>query len=115
MASVDNGVEVIRVSMLRIAHALGFPVVPDVYIRTERSFGVRFAAGRPVGENCCSVSRVRSSTGPVSMAPKDEMFSVRWGRSTQTSLARSAVEMIDLEPDTFRQWVKVSSGSSVNG
>jgi hypothetical protein len=30
LASADSGVEVIRVSRLRIAQALGFPVVPDV-------------------------------------------------------------------------------------
>lgn len=95
--------------MFRIAHALGFPVVPDVYIKTARSFGVRFAAGRPIGENCCSVSNVRSSTEPVSGVPKDEMFNVRWGKSTQTSCDKSAVEIMDLEPDTLRQWVKVSS------
>lgn len=70
---------------------------------------MRFAAGRPNGENCCSVSKVISSTEPVCGASNDEMFKVRCGKSTQTSCDKSAVEIMDLEPDTLRQWVKVSS------
>lgn len=67
----------IIVSILRIAHAFGLPVVPDVYIKTARSFGVRLTAETPVGENCCKVSEVTSSTAPVSVCPNDERFKVR--------------------------------------
>lgn len=97
-----------RASMLRTAHALGFPVVPEVYISAVRSFGVRFAGWSPDGENCWRLSAVTSSTDPVDRSLKEERLKAKCGMSTQTCCDRSGVEMIDLEPETLRQWMKVS-------
>lgn len=70
---------------------------------------MRFAALRPVGEWDWRVEGVISSTGLVLASGKEVRFIVRWGMSTRTCCDRSAVEMIDLEPETLRQWVNVSS------
>jgi len=43
--SWERGVEVTQIWWLRIAQALGFPVVPEVKIKTDRSTGVAFAGG----------------------------------------------------------------------
>jgi hypothetical protein len=79
-------------------------------MRTARSFGVRFAAGRPAGECDCRVEVVINSTGLVFASGKEVRFIVMWGMATLTCWDRSAVEIICFEPETFRQWVNVSSG-----
>ena len=52
-ASREVGVAVRHIRWLRIAQALGFPVVPEVKIRAERSATVAFAGGEMV----CGVGR----------------------------------------------------------
>ena len=46
--SREVGVAVMHIRWLRIAQALGLPVVPEVKIRSERSAGVAFAGGEMV-------------------------------------------------------------------
>jgi hypothetical protein len=46
--SREVGVAVMHIRWLRIAQALGLPVVPEVKIRAERSAGVAFAGGEMV-------------------------------------------------------------------
>jgi hypothetical protein len=59
-----------------MAHAFGFPVVPDVYIRADRSAGVLFAAVRLEGEYCCKSAGVIRSDA-VEIPSKEEMLNDR--------------------------------------
>lgn len=43
------------------------------------------------------------------MPLKEDMFIVIWGKSLDTDCDKSGVEMMNLEPETLRQWTKVSS------
>jgi hypothetical protein len=74
----------------------------------DRSLGVRFAADNVDGEYC------RRSAGVISSdtadAPsKDDMLKDRCGKSEHICCEMSGVDMISLEPETLRQWIKVSS------
>jgi hypothetical protein len=43
------------------------------------------------------------------MPSKEAILKDRCGKSEHTNWDRSGVEMISLEPETLRQWIKVSS------
>lgn len=102
MASAGSDVDVMIVSIFRTAHALGLPLVPEVYINAVISCGVRFAGWRPVGENFCKLSAVTSSTWGDILSNEDRL-NAKCGKSTQTCGDRSGVEMIDFAPETFKQ------------
>lgn len=74
---------------------------------------MRFAGFSPDAENCCRSAVVTSSTGVGEVPSKDEWLNARWGRSEQTCCDRSGVEMMNFDPETLRQWMKVSSVNSV--
>lgn len=107
--------EVTRVMELRIAHALGFPVVPDVYISTARSGGALFAgviAAMSVAGSWDSVSAVICviSAGMSATESKEDILNVNLGISSDlTNTARSGVEMMSLEDETLRQCLNVWS------
>lgn len=100
---------------LRIAHALGFPVVPDVYISTARSGGALFAgaiAAMSVAGIWDSVSAVISviSAGISVTLLKEDALNVNLGMSSDlANAARSGVEMMSLDVEILRQCLNVSS------
>jgi hypothetical protein len=62
--------------MLRMAQALGLPVVPDVYMSAERSLGALFAAIILEGEyRCNSTGVISSDVGEI--PSKDEILNDR--------------------------------------
>lgn len=61
LTSIERGFDVTTAIILRTAHALGFPVVPEVYISAVRSLGDLFAAVNVDGEYCCNCEVVTSS------------------------------------------------------
>ena len=71
------------------------------------------AGANPDGEYCCRSDAVMSSTGPAEALSKDERLNAMCGRSTQTNWEISGVEMMDLELEILRQWMKVSSKASL--
>lgn len=74
--SSDNGVEVTQNSKDLTATALGFPLVPDVYIRAPTSLMFRFGLGgvpeysRSIRRVTCSISLGESIEGNGWNAPK---------------------------------------------
>jgi hypothetical protein len=108
--SRDVGVAVMHIWWLRIAQALGFPVVPEVKIKAERSRGVAFAGGEMV-LGVGRVEEVRSVIdGSVGRkASKELRLRVKCRLSPTMKLARSGVEMIVLAVETSKQYFRVSS------
>ncbi len=105
------GVAVTHIWWLRIAQALGLPVVPEVKINAERSRGVPFA-GDGLTMRTGRALEVRNMVdGSVcgSTASKEPRLRVRCRLSPTTKLARSGVEMTVLAVETSRQYFKVSS------
>jgi hypothetical protein len=72
--SWDRGLDVTITWLFRQAQAFGFPVVPEVYIRTERSLGVPLAHG-VITAGCGRLSRFIYKTPVVfgaAMSWKDD-------------------------------------------
>jgi hypothetical protein len=109
--SRDVGVAVMHIWWLRIAQALGLPVVPEVKIKAERSRGVALAGGEMV-DGVGSVDEVRrvmeASVGAGTLS-NDPRLRVKCRLSPTTKLARSGVEMMELAVETSRQYFRVSS------
>jgi hypothetical protein len=109
--SRDVGVAVMHIWWFRIAQAFGFPVVPEVKIRAERSRGVAFAGGAIV----LGIGRVEEVRNVIDgsvggrTASKEPRLRVKWRLSPTAKLARSGVEMIVLAVETSRQYFRVSS------
>jgi hypothetical protein len=100
---------------LRIAHALGFPVVPDVYIKTARSGGDLFAGAMAaisaagIWDNVFEVICV-ISFGMFDTESKEDILNENLGMSSDlTNAARSGVEMMSLDVEILRQCLNVSS------
>lgn len=72
-------------------------------MRAVKSLSVRLAGFKPVVGYLCRSAAVMSSTGPVEIPSKDVRPNDTCGRSTQTSWAKSGVEIMHLEPETLRQ------------
>lgn len=111
------GVAVTHIRWLRMAQALGLPVVPEVNIRAARSLSVALAAGEMVVgvgrlEVVRRVMEVLLGAGTLS---KDPRLRVKCRRSPTTKLARSGVEMTVLAVETSKQYFKVSSIQNQRG
>lgn len=113
--SFGNGVDTTRVMELRIAHALGFPVVPDVYMSTARSGGDLFAGAIAAMSEAEIWERVSAvicaiSAGISETELKEDILNVNLGMSSDlTNAARSGVEMMSLDVEILRQCLNVSS------
>lgn len=96
---------------LRIAQALGFPVVPDVYIRHARSFRERLASGRAAGVVGRSegVTKVIPGFCGAEVFGKATKFSEKCGTDAGKASDSSGVESTILEFDTLKQCFKGSS------
>lgn len=98
--------------IFRTPQALGFPVVPLVYISAVRSPTDLFAAANPVGLDWASSELVTSSVVPVGIPSKEDKFSAICGRSERTNSDISGVEIMNFERETLRQCMKVSSAKA---
>lgn len=96
---------------LRIAQALGFPVVPEVYIRHARSFGERLTVGRAVGVVGRSedVTKVIPGFCGAGVFGKATKFSEKCSTDVGKASDSSGVERTILEFDTLKQCFKGSS------
>lgn len=90
---------------LRIAQALGLPVVPDVYIRHARSFGERLVVGREAGDvgRSGSVTKVMPGFWGAGVFGKATKFSEKCGKEQGKASDSSGVERTRLQFDTFKQ------------
>ncbi len=93
--SREVGVAVTHIWWLRIAQALGLPVVPEVKIRAERSRGVALAGGEIVvgAVRLEVVRRVIEGFG-CGKASKEDRLRVKCCLDPSMNPARSRVEMI---------------------
>jgi hypothetical protein len=92
--SREVGVAVTHIWWLRIAQALGLPVVPEVKIRAERSRGVALTGGEiVVGMGRVEESR-RVMVGGRTGGLKEPRLRVKCRLLPRTKLARSEVEMM---------------------
>jgi hypothetical protein len=109
--SRDVGVAVTHIWWLRIAQALGLPVVPEVKIKADRSWGVPFAGGGLTVRTgkALGVRNVIDGSIGGRTAAKEPTLRVKCRLSPTTKLARSGVEMTVLAGETSRQYFKVSS------
>jgi hypothetical protein len=109
--SRDVGVAVTHIWWLRIAQALGLPVVPEVKIKAERSRGVPFAGdGLTVrAGKALEVRNVIDGSVSCRTTSKEPRLRVKCRLSPTTKLARSGVEITVLAVETSRQYFKVSS------
>jgi hypothetical protein len=87
------------------------PVVPEVNIKAERSWGVPFAGGGLTVRTgrALEVRNVIEGSVGGSTASKEPRLRVKCRLSPTTKLARSGVEMTVLAVETSRQYFKVSS------
>jgi hypothetical protein len=94
-----------------MAHAFGFPVVPDVKTKTARSVIVAFAGGGITEGTGKSVNlrRVIDGSFGAGMESNEDRFRVKWRLGPLTNSARSGVEIIVCAFDTPRQCCNVSS------
>ena len=100
---------------LRIAHALGFPVVPDVYISSARSGSDLFAgaifamSAAGIRDSVSAVICVISAGISVTLL-KEDTLNVNLGMSSDlANAARSGVEMMSLDVEILRQCLNVAS------
>ena len=109
--SRDVGVAAMHIWWLRIAQALGFPVVPEVKIRAERSRGEDGVAGEIVAGTgrVDEVMRVMEGSVGGGALVKDPRSIVTCRLSPTTKEERSRVEMTVLAVETSRQYFSVSS------
>ena len=94
--SRDVGVAVTHIWWLRIAQALGLPVVPEVKIKAERSRVVPFAGGGlivRIGREFEVRNVIEESVGGWT-ASKEPRLRVKCRLLPRTKLARSEVEMM---------------------
>jgi hypothetical protein len=96
-----------------MAHAFGFPVVPDVKTKTARSVIVAFAGGDITDGSGKSpiLRRVIDGSCGAGIELNDDIFRVKWRLGPVTNSARSGVEIIVLAFDTPKQCCNVSSDS----
>jgi hypothetical protein len=94
--SREVGVAVMHIWWLRIAQALGLPVVPEVKIRAERSRGVALAGGEMVfGTGRLDEFRrvIDRSVGGCTLS-KEPRLRVKCRLDPSTKPARSGLEII---------------------
>lgn len=103
---------VVIICALRIAQALGLPVVPEVYIRHARSFRERLAVGSAVGVVGRSegVTKVIPGFLGAGVFGKATKFREKCGEEQVKASDSSGVERTRLQFDTLKQWF---SGSSI--
>jgi hypothetical protein len=97
--------------MFRQAQALGFPVVPEVYMRTAMSLGVLFAQGATTAGWGRSFRFTREKPGLFGevICENDDRLIEKCFRLTFINPARSGVEIIVLALEISKQYFKVSS------
>jgi hypothetical protein len=98
-------VAVAQIMRLRIAQALGRPVVPEVYIRTARSVGRRGAGERDGGfvGRVSGVIRIAEKLEREVTEGKAKRLREKCGKSLFTNSDKSGVEIIIRAVETLRQ------------
>lgn len=97
--------------LFRQAQALGFPVVPEVYIRTATSLRVPFAQGVTTlgGGSSFRFTKTAPEGYGEGASWNDDRLMAKCFKSLLINLARSKVEIMVLAVDISKQCFNVSS------